>query len=927
MKTEKDYLALFHKLHCILRNGEIGVTGLNVLNEINNILIILLLEPKIDKYFSDDEKRKNYKFTHLYNYYYKKYSETSEASGDKPEVLVEFIRAYHETLEQLSKNKYTRDYVFSGTNSLSSFPSVESVKDGQKSENSNQGCMTTFFNCGLQLFDLLKTIKDFFYEKDNIGQHNVKKILKKINFDMLGVAYEKFKEDVSNNSGKTTGQYFTPRSIVEYIVNEQIKPKYNELCYDSSCGTGGFIHCLSKYVNDNNDEDKTVSFKKNIYGNDKTSEIIKPLYINMFLHDIGIKNINNRNSLGKENCKQYLENFDVIVGNPPYGMKTKIEHNNYVFNKVKYWPKFMESTKKELIKDSMGQFMIHTINSLKVGGRFSLVIDRGILNNGDGQSNSWQKKLRQWLLCCCDITKIVLLPKGIFKHTMFDTAILHGTKKVSLENMFNQVVLKPYTSNIKVYEGEFVDKQNRHGLIVNKVFLDLTIKDIINKDWSLNFENYVDKQEDLYNGIEYKTLGELCEPEYGTRITKTKDSVGDNYKGNRYPVYGGGGITFYTNKYNREGETLLISRFGVSPKCIRLINDKIFLNDSGMSLKKISSDINNNYLNYYLITNMNKIFSFTHGQAQLNMNISKLFKKLKIPILPSDHQQRIVDYLDSALENNNDILNKMVNEFKEIDLFKFLLHEKYDDFDGIIGYVKMIIDYEKTRKRLYNIRRKWCLETVKCEMKLLGEIINKSKTGKTLPKNERNGNLYPYYGTGGITGRVDKFLFDGVSIIFSHDGSSGNVQLVHGKFWCNHHIRLLKFNTNINEMYMYNYLSLYNFDKYIKNNSIPSLGYNILQKIKIPVPSLSDQEKVVKMIDDINKEESDYNKMLDGIKLMIKAVYDNIDMTINSHTTNKKQIEEDIVKKNKQKILEEKKQYEKTNTKYQKIIKYHTKII
>ena len=487
MKTEKDYLALFHKLHCILRNGEIGVTGLNVLNEINNILIILLLEPKIDKYFSDDEKRKNYKFTHLYNYYYKKYSETSEASGDKPEVLVEFIRAYHETLEQLSKNKYTRDYVFSGTNSLSSFPSVKSVKDGQKSENSNQGCMTTFFNCGLQLFDLLKTIKDFFYEKDNIGQHNVKKILKKINFDMLGVAYEKFKEDVSNNSGKTTGQYFTPRSIVEYIVNEQIKPKYNELCYDSSCGTGGFIHCLSKYVNDNNDEDKTVSFKKNIYGNDKTSEIIKPLYINMFLHDIGIKNINNRNSLGKENCGEYLEKFDIIVGNPPYGMKTKIEHGNYVFDKVKYWPKFMESTKKELIKDSMGQFMIHTINSLKVGGRFSLVIDRGILNNGDGQSNSWQKKLRQWLLCCCDITKIVLLPKGIFKHTMFDTAILHGTKKVSLENMFNQVVLKPYTSNIKVYEGEFVDKQNRHGLIVNKVFLDLTIKDIINKDWSLNF--------------------------------------------------------------------------------------------------------------------------------------------------------------------------------------------------------------------------------------------------------------------------------------------------------------------------------------------------------------------------------------------------------------------------------------------------------
>jgi len=36
MSTNKDYLAFFHKLHCILRDGEIGLTGLNALNEINN---------------------------------------------------------------------------------------------------------------------------------------------------------------------------------------------------------------------------------------------------------------------------------------------------------------------------------------------------------------------------------------------------------------------------------------------------------------------------------------------------------------------------------------------------------------------------------------------------------------------------------------------------------------------------------------------------------------------------------------------------------------------------------------------------------------------------------------------------------------------------------------------------------------------------
>ena len=87
---------------------------------------------------------------------------------------------------------------------------------------------------------------------------------------------------------------------------------------------------------------------------------------------------------------------------------------------------------------------------------------------------------------------------------------------------------------------------------------------------------------------EIKTLGEVCELEFGKRITKSKNEVKNNYKGVIFPVYGGGGITFYTDKFNRYKEegVLLISRFGVSPNCSRIVNDKFFLNDSGMSVTK-----------------------------------------------------------------------------------------------------------------------------------------------------------------------------------------------------------------------------------------------------------------------------------------------------------------------------------------------------
>ena len=56
------------------------------------------------------------------------------------------------------------------------------------------------------------------------------------------------------------------------------------------------------------------------------------------------------------------------------------------------------------------------------------------------------------------------------------------------------------------------------------------------------------------------TIGNITEIEYGTRITKGENE-NLNMEDEVYPVYGGGDISFYTDKYNREGATCKISRF------------------------------------------------------------------------------------------------------------------------------------------------------------------------------------------------------------------------------------------------------------------------------------------------------------------------------------------------------------------------------
>ena len=149
-------------------------------------------------------------------------------------------------------------------------------------------------------------------------------------------------------------------------------------------------------------------------------------------------------------------------------------------------------------------------------------------------------------------------------------------------------------------------------------------------------------------------LGYICKFNYGTRITKKNNIVGN------IPVYGGGDITFYTNKSNRTKNTLILSRYAMSKTCIRIINNDFYLNDSGLSIDSIN--INQNYINYILINNKYQDYIYNNcatGSVQRNINMN-LLKEIKIPI-PKDK---------SLIENLQPLFNEveeLQKEIKELD--------------------------------------------------------------------------------------------------------------------------------------------------------------------------------------------------------------------------------------------------------------------
>jgi type I restriction-modification system DNA methylase subunit len=161
-----------------------------------------------------------------------------------------------------------------------------------------------------------------------------------------------------------------------------------------------------------------------------------------------------------------------------------------------------------------------------------------------------------------------------------------------------------------------------------------------------------------------KNIGDISDIQYGERITKENDGV----ENGEYPVYGGGEESFYTNKYNREGKTCKISRFGMSEKnCVLLLNKKYYLNDSGFTIKSNNNIILSNlYLWNYLLLIKSSVFNTGRDLAQRNIMMDK-FKNLKIPIPPLEYQKEIdktLIMMDDINNNLNDIMQKITDSIR-----------------------------------------------------------------------------------------------------------------------------------------------------------------------------------------------------------------------------------------------------------------------
>src|SRR5919201_1179974 len=225
-------------------------------------------------------------------------------------------------------------------------------------------------------------------------------------------AYEGLLEKNAQDTKSGAGQYFTPRPLIQAMV-EAMCPEQGQTICDPAAGTGGFLLAAHDYIAKKFaplDKGQLEHLnKKALHGWEIVDNTARLCVMNLYLHGIGANGgsspIHVDDSLAADPGKR----FDMILTNPPFGKKSsvtfvteegEVKRESTTIVRDDFWA---STSNKQL------NFVQHVKTLLEINGRAAVVVpDNVLFEGGAGET------VRRKLLNECDVHTLLRLPTGIF---------------------------------------------------------------------------------------------------------------------------------------------------------------------------------------------------------------------------------------------------------------------------------------------------------------------------------------------------------------------------------------------------------------------------------------------------------------------------------------------------------------------------------
>lgn len=241
----------------------------------------------------------------------------------------------------------------------------------------------------------------------------------------MGYLFEELIRKFSEMSNETAGEHFTPREVVQLVVDLLIGCDAEALSgsgvirrvYDPACGTGGMLSTAEWAMRRKNE-----GLRVDLFGQELNGESFATCKSDMLIKGHNASHIAYGNTL--TNDQHPKETFHYMLSNPPYGVD---------------WKKYAAAIREEAeelghdgrfgaglprINDGQLLFLQHMISKMREDARGSRV---GVVMNGSplftGGAGSGESEIRRWMLESDLVEAIIALPTDIFYNTGIQTYI------------------------------------------------------------------------------------------------------------------------------------------------------------------------------------------------------------------------------------------------------------------------------------------------------------------------------------------------------------------------------------------------------------------------------------------------------------------------------------------------------------------------
>ena len=297
--------------------------------------------------------------------------------------------------------------------------------------------------------------------------------------DIKGDAYEgllaKGAEDIKSGAG----QYFTPRALIEGIV-EAVNPTIKDQVHDPACGTGGFLLKAYEHVVDG----KNVSPEQREYlregfvsGIELVDSTARLAAMNMLLHGMTKPNGESAIEVKDALTSDSGERYTVVLANPPFGTKSSVKmigldgkesKSDLEIVREDFW---VTTSNKQL------NFLQHIKTIMDINGRAAVVLpDNVLFEGGVGET------VRRRLLSEFEVHTLLRLPTGIFYKPGVKANVLFFDKKPASE--------KPWTTKLWVYDL----RTNKHFTLKESPMTSSDLRDFVTSFKSGKFQDRVESE-------------------------------------------------------------------------------------------------------------------------------------------------------------------------------------------------------------------------------------------------------------------------------------------------------------------------------------------------------------------------------------------------------------------------------------------------